>query len=633
MPRGRVAKTEGWQQVDDDAVSSQPSPSMASKKRSFSTHSAVSAGNTSAKYEYADTEVDLTPSTKRTRGTNWPPSKPFNDATVHAQRRTLSHRRSDVSISPRNASRGEPGTPARPSKFVEGSMNDRVSNMPPSQYIKEEEDLERWMEDTANGVRGGFMRHSNLSSAPSNAARSSGIFRFGKSLAAAFNPTHIWDGVSNIWRKESDDHPQRDVMRERKERADRYYDEQRRAGHVNGGKVHIPSSVPYERTARGPPPAIKRDSGVDVGGYRSSDDRKRDGRVFDDAELLMPPPPARMGRSRSPAGVRTPNKAPAKLKKPSLANLKTKSKSEVSLPSTARAASTASESRVAEAPREPAAALAVRKKPSKRELQKQQRLAKKVSDLESKLDAARREYEKVVVDAPPVPPLPVEAQAPPPKASSTPGAPSSLPSDRPPVSGADGADDVPIVETRAVRSRGKVSKPAPATKKRKSSGDDIKVEVEEPATPAKNRGRGKKAQKLSRAVDDLDGLTEPRVPESASSLDKTVSELTAETAFLGRPRPTSPTKASRIPRRSVSPPAALIYSKPARRRAEVESGAVSATPDDASVPALPKMPRGIERIVRLASGEADPATGGDARRSSGREEHEQEGFEWPPDVF
>ncbi|KAL2054399.1 hypothetical protein ABVK25_005147 [Lepraria finkii] len=68
----------------------------------------------------------------------------------------------------------------------------------------------------------------------------------------------------------------------------------------------------------------------------------------------------------------------------------------------------------------------LRKEPSKRDIAKQYKLSKKVSDLENKLETARRELEQFMSNAPPVPELPARTG----RKSFKPGALTSLPSER-----------------------------------------------------------------------------------------------------------------------------------------------------------------------------------------------------------
>ncbi|EGD91460.2 hypothetical protein H112_01265 [Trichophyton rubrum D6] len=111
----------------------------------------------------------------------------------------------------------------RQSRFLEGSMNDKVSTRPPSVFIGEEQEylLSTYM-DEHNGGKGvnGWQpttggrapatpslqgKKGSLSSAKTNKtdasdAKSSGVFRFGKAIVSAINPMGVWGNVSEIWK-------------------------------------------------------------------------------------------------------------------------------------------------------------------------------------------------------------------------------------------------------------------------------------------------------------------------------------------------------------------------------------------------------------------------------------------------
>ena len=151
---------------------------------------------------------------KRHRPSDWPlsnntpsisqtnsPSPSRNTTASHSQRRPSSSR-------------------VRSSRFVEGSMNDRASHVPPTNYIGDEELRER--HEREENARGRKMAHPRKfystsstvsSSADRSESRHSSIFRFGKSLAATFNPSN-W----KIWSKQEqveEETAQQKTLRER----------------------------------------------------------------------------------------------------------------------------------------------------------------------------------------------------------------------------------------------------------------------------------------------------------------------------------------------------------------------------------------------------------------------------------
>lgn len=72
----------------------------------------------------------------------------------------------------------------RQSRFVEGTMNDSVSEKPPSIFLRDDGHAQE------GAAKGATANHSN---------KSSGIFRFGKAIASAFNPFSGWN-ASDVWK-------------------------------------------------------------------------------------------------------------------------------------------------------------------------------------------------------------------------------------------------------------------------------------------------------------------------------------------------------------------------------------------------------------------------------------------------
>ena len=313
----------------------------------------------------------------------------------------------------------------RPSKFLEGSMNDRVSRKPPTTYIGDEEYRDRFDQEDHGETRGRkmvrpktFMHHPNTSIAGTDrteVSRHSGIFRFGKSLAASFNPSN-WK-IFSKQHEEIEETAQEKILRERREKAEAMYQELKKSGQFRDSNFH-PSPFQQQEEKKDVP--TKHDSGVEFGARRSisltrrlstetSREDKRMGRVF------LEPPPLPPGHeshfSQSPASTSQEStrkqKAKFHFKKPSLSNIKK---------SVSDSGSTATSTGDHHLPR---------KVPSRKDLHKQQKLVKRVSDLEGKLEAARRQLADVMDE--PVP------SGPPPRVGRkrfVPGAMPSLPSER-----------------------------------------------------------------------------------------------------------------------------------------------------------------------------------------------------------
>ncbi len=138
---------------------------------------------------------------KRQRSSGWPlpETTPSNKGSSRSPLATWK-----VSNSPSSTRR--PVSQARSSRFVEGSMNDRTSQKPPTTYIGTDEELRSQFDyEEQEDVRGRklarpgkYATRGNSSVADrSGSSRHSSIFRLGKSLASTFNPTN-W----KIWSKQ-----------------------------------------------------------------------------------------------------------------------------------------------------------------------------------------------------------------------------------------------------------------------------------------------------------------------------------------------------------------------------------------------------------------------------------------------
>ncbi|KAL4934645.1 sexual development activator VeA [Aspergillus undulatus] len=123
--------------------------------------------------------------------------------------------------------------PGRRSRFVEGHMADTVSEKPPSIFFPDEA-------RTANGTGNG----SENTAATRNANRGSGIFRFGKAIASAFNPFGGWGSVSGIWR--SSQVQEQNVQlssNDRLKQAQLAYEELKRSGYQGTNKGSYMASM------------------------------------------------------------------------------------------------------------------------------------------------------------------------------------------------------------------------------------------------------------------------------------------------------------------------------------------------------------------------------------------------------
>jgi len=314
----------------------------------------------------------------------------------------------------------------RPSKFKEGSLNDRPSQEPPASYIDQEHTMDQWSKSQERGSEDMDVDYN----AGIESSKPSGVFRFGKAIANVLNPMAFWHGMNGA-KKEKDQRASTEetALQDRREKANRAYAELKK----NGSKGTQPAAVP--RVSKEIPVAKYqeredsrrnsfRDSAIDVDEYLPSSTRS-EAPVAN--EGLKPPSTKAHARSISPLLVNiSARKSSSHLRTPSFQSLK-KVKSHIQLPSRRQGT---------EVPPLPLVELnglttqvpaqGLHRQASKKDITKQYKLSKRVSDLESKLDSARRELEKSMHDAPPVPDLPARIGRKPFK----PGGLASLPSER-----------------------------------------------------------------------------------------------------------------------------------------------------------------------------------------------------------
>jgi hypothetical protein len=212
--------------------------------------------------------------------------------------------------------------------------------------------------------------------------KGSGLFRFGKSMASAFNPVSIWQKVATTFRDTKEEMIQEKLDErygDRQAKAEQAYAELKKAGKLGAqGTRVMPDNVKIFAPGYSSQtdPRNQRDSGI------SMDDESRSSMDTNNASYLLAPAmdSARKGSWHS----RTPSFQNIK-KIASMGNLHRRS--------TSGNLSISPE-------REPSDSFgSVRRSSSKIDIRKQHKLSKRVSDLESKLNAARRELDSAL--APP----------------------------------------------------------------------------------------------------------------------------------------------------------------------------------------------------------------------------------------
>ncbi|KAJ5365758.1 hypothetical protein N7517_008644 [Penicillium concentricum] len=234
------------------------------------------------------------------------------------------------------ASASSPRRPrGRTSRFVEATMSDSVSEKPPSIYFQEQENKQ-----------------------PGLQRRSSGIFRFGKAIASAFNPFGGWGRNSEGSPNKS---PQKDVINQ----AEEAYAELKKAGYKGTNKGHYMEDLGVntahaDQTWQSLQHKMAYGSPIKDSHCRSINDKIH----------------AAPSRSESSASKRS-----------SLQDLRLP-KSFFQKSHGSPSASPAVYCDMTSDDNEPNG---LRKQPSRRELSRQNKLLKKVSNLEDKLQRARRE--------------------------------------------------------------------------------------------------------------------------------------------------------------------------------------------------------------------------------------------------
>jgi hypothetical protein len=314
----------------------------------------------------------------------------------------------------------------RLSRFKEDSMHDKPSEKPPSVFLRVlqrssnpapafDDLMEEYHEtnekprpiSTARSSKhatqlSGLTHHPNTSItssatfANSTQSRESGIFRFGRSVASSFNPVNLWKKVTNSRenKEEDRDNDGDSDLIERQIRAEQAYSKLKLSGQLGKLGTHIPSpekrvyTPGYTAPASAMTDEIDNNETADAGRKRFSDTAGDTSR------------PQRISA--------TPGKGSASkrfhIRTPSLNDLKRIASDATLNRRTSLAALNTEKTNTADVVDLPEKSL--RTSRSKKDLAKAAKLSRRVSDLEAKLEAARRDLNDTVSNAPPVPPLP-----------------------------------------------------------------------------------------------------------------------------------------------------------------------------------------------------------------------------------
>ncbi|KAK3719728.1 hypothetical protein LTR37_004265 [Vermiconidia calcicola] len=314
---------------------------------------------------------------------------------------------------------------ARESRFQEGSLTDKPSEKPPSVYTRMmrtesgnvshvDELMEDYHEDipTPRVSTERVVDHGRVETPAAMSAdhgrkdEGNGYFRFGRQFAANFHPVTLWN---RIWNDTKDELTRKNIEEAERRARQKAEAEARYAQLKQAGQLGL---QPVDKLAGGPRGSVDstetpRDSGVEIEGLHRPSAHPRTGSA---ASGLLPPYHDTISRSGSevPETASKQNKGLKNrlhFKKPSMTNIKTDLKrvgSDLNLTKTLRNR----DSSASLSPVKPDFSTSTLKRSESRfDLKKQQKLSKRVSDLESKLDQARRELDTALVEASPMPKL------------------------------------------------------------------------------------------------------------------------------------------------------------------------------------------------------------------------------------
>ncbi|KAL5361803.1 velvet factor-domain-containing protein [Aspergillus floccosus] len=339
-----------------------------SRTSSYDTVESDWSSDVSGRFDDAD-ESDYSPqltgstspsdshSAKRRRSNDWPNQPKDQSQSQPQQHHNLwpfhHHGKASASGSPRTS----PATGKRPagcsassknrgrrSRFVEESMNDSVSEKPPSIFLREDP-------RTSTSA-------SSASGNGSNAGqRNSGIFRFGKAIASAFNPFGVWGNVADIWKNGPHEENKSATANDALARAEKAYAELKKAGYKGTAKGnYLQQQQQQQSQGQSQGQAISEQTWKDDKAARRHS-RQNSGEGQSSIRNSFQD----LRRAKSSLGI-----------------------SSIPLLSNANRRSEESDS------------VGVRRQKSRRELQRQAKLLKRVSNLEDKLERARRELQELM---------------------------------------------------------------------------------------------------------------------------------------------------------------------------------------------------------------------------------------------
>ena len=303
----------------------------------------------------------------------------------------------------------------RSSKFVEGSMRDRVSQCPPDDFTQTESASSRSMsEQRGRASSEAYVSHD----AGIEVVRPSGIQRFGKVLASTFDPTSIFLGSDGRVNDKQDPRASQERQRwdDRRVRAEVAYADLKKNNYP--GTLRIPThssqgsrsrlnlggqSTEYQAL-------LKRNSYADRMEESVVQDSNRNRPIAYTSEATREIPSPTPDLYLAPT-IETVIQEDQMLSPPApehpWSSLK-RVKSYFRFPGARRRSLSPSKAplNVTEQAANPPRGSPLRESPSKRDLKKQKKLLSKISNLEDKLEHAKRDLRFTLEDVPPMPKLP-----------------------------------------------------------------------------------------------------------------------------------------------------------------------------------------------------------------------------------
>lgn len=312
----------------------------------------------------------------------------------------------------------------RPSRFKEGSMNDKPSEKPPSVFIRspnkstitpDEVNMEHLMDQYHDGaledavddsVRGPSRADTVIVS--QDVEQGSGVFRFGKMIASSFNPMSMWKSWAKVWDETRDDITIRNIEENRRKAAQKALAEQKYAEMKSAGQIKTGNYTAVKEYNNNE--AVDEDEEeVDTFSARNSELSLGQDKPLPDLPSRGPTPSSFGGQS-----VKTlkPRKSLFSIRVPSISGTLKRTRSIYHLPEAHHQSSSTVSPDKYDRPLSGLSSLSgtLHRSHSRKDLSRQQKLSKRVSDLEIKLQDARRDLNTAITNVSPLPNLPSRSE-------------------------------------------------------------------------------------------------------------------------------------------------------------------------------------------------------------------------------